>query len=70
MAGTIGFPELIIFILIAVMSGIVIWPATRICRRVGLPWWLGLLIVVPIANVILLWVLAFAEWPLERAAPQ
>ena len=70
MAGTIGIPELIITVFIAAIAWVVIWPATRICRRVGFPWWLGLLIVVPIANVILLWVVAFAEWPLEQTARQ
>jgi len=66
MAGTIGVPELIVVVVIAAICGILIWPATRICRRVGFPWWLGVLIVVPIANVILLWAVAFSDWPAER----
>jgi len=66
--GRIGLPELIIIVAIVAISSIVVWPAARICRRVGLPWWLGLLTVVPIANLILLWFVAFADWPLERLA--
>jgi hypothetical protein len=70
MMGTIGLPELVVVVIIVAISCIVVWPAARICRRVGFPWWLGLLTVVPIANVILLWFVAFAEWPLERVARQ
>ena len=66
--GTIRIPELIFILAIASISLVMIWPASRICRRVGFPWWLGVLIVVPLGNVILLWFVAFAEWPLERAA--
>jgi hypothetical protein len=35
----------------------------RICRRAGFSQWLGLLIVVPLANILLLWFVAFSEWP-------
>jgi len=66
MAGTIGVPELIVVVVIAAICGILIWPAMRICRRVGFPSWLGVLIVVPIGNVILLWVVALSEWPVEQ----
>jgi len=68
--GRFGISELIIIVVITAISFSVIWPATRICRRVGFPWWLGLLIVVPLGNVVLLWFVAFADWPLERAARQ
>jgi hypothetical protein len=42
---------------------LLIWPAARICKRIGFSPWLGLLAAVPFANVILLWVVAFAPWP-------
>jgi len=38
----------------------VVFPACRIAYRLGLPWGLGFLAVVPVANLVLLWVLAFA----------
>ncbi|MFI5454187.1 MAG: hypothetical protein ACHRXM_01930 [Isosphaerales bacterium] len=44
----------------------IIWPACRICSRAGFPAALGLLIVVPLFNLVLLYVLAFAEWPALR----
>jgi len=53
---------------IAALLGVVviIWPAWRICSRAGFPGALGLLIVVPLLNLVLLYVLAFAEWPALR----
>jgi hypothetical protein len=34
---------------------VVAWPASRICSRLGFSPWLGILAIVPIANVLLLW---------------
>jgi hypothetical protein len=62
--GPLGIPELISIVVVMGMGGVLlIWPAARICRRVGFSPWLGLLAAVPLANVILLWVVAFAPWP-------
>ena len=58
-----GLPELFILVLMVVMSLAVVWPAMRICRRAGFSQWLGLLIVVPLANILLLWFVAFSDWP-------
>jgi len=38
----------------------------KIFSKAGFSWVLGLLILVPIANIVILFVLAFAEWPVER----
>lgn len=48
--------------------GIVLWlivfyPAMRIVRKAGYSRWLTLLFLVPI---LLLWFMAFAEWPLNN----
>lgn len=56
----IGLPELFVLFIIVV---VVIWPATKICRRLGFSPWLGILIAVPLANLVLLWFVALAEWP-------
>jgi hypothetical protein len=58
-----GFPELTVTVVIVAMIVAVAFPAGRICRRAGYPSALGILAVVPLANVILLWFIAFAEWP-------
>lgn len=41
---------------------IVVVPMWRICQRIGYPGPLGLLALVPIANLVLLYFIAFAKW--------
>jgi len=67
---SIGLPELIIVLMISMSAVVIMWPAGRICRRAGYSPWLGVLSVIPIANVLLLWFIALAEWPSARAARQ
>jgi hypothetical protein len=43
-----------------------VWPMCRICSKAGFPWPMGLLAAVPLLNLVLLFVLAFAEWPALR----
>lgn len=39
------------------------WMATIVCRRAGLsPLW-GLLILVPLVNLVAVWLFAFNDWP-------
>ena len=38
----------------------------KIFSKAGFSWALGLLMLVPIANIIITLYLAFAEWPIER----
>ncbi|MBI1264114.1 MAG: hypothetical protein GC187_05205 [Alphaproteobacteria bacterium] len=42
---------------------LVVFPWWRIISRTGLPGPLALLAVIPVANLVLLWVLAFIDWP-------
>jgi uncharacterized membrane protein len=46
---------------------IVIIPFWRICRRIGWSPWLSLLWAIPVAGVILLYVMAFSDWPSQKA---
>ena len=67
MTGRLGLPETLVIPLITVaMVLVVVWPAGRICRRVGFSPWLGLLAAIPIANVLLLWYVAVSPWPARR----
>lgn len=50
--------------LISVLFGIVIW--WKIFSKAGYSGALGLLMFVPIANLVVLLVLAFGEWPIQR----
>ncbi len=38
----------------------------KIFSRAGYSWALGLLMLVPIANIVMLFVLAFVEWPVQQ----
>jgi uncharacterized membrane protein YhaH (DUF805 family) len=43
-----------------VITGI---PVARIMRRTGYSGWWSLLVLIPLVNLIGLWVFAFARWP-------
>lgn len=63
MSGPIGHSELLI--VLPILAGallIVVYPAARICRRLGFhP--VGILSVLPVANLVLLWFVALSDWP-------
>ena len=66
----IGIPEIVVVTYILAMALLVIWPAVTICRRLGFPPWLGILAAIPLANVVLLWYVALAQWPKADPGPQ
>jgi hypothetical protein len=51
------------WIIVAIIAVIPFW---RICKRIGYSPWLSLLILVPLVNLIFIYVLAFSQWPSER----
>ncbi|WP_406696026.1 hypothetical protein V5E97_34020 [Singulisphaera sp. Ch08] len=55
-------------IIVASTGLLYLWPVWRICRKAGFPGAIGLLALVPFANIGLLLFLAFAEWPATRHA--
>ena len=56
-------------LLVVAATGLLyLWPAWRICQKAGVPGALALLALVPLANIGLLFFLAFAEWPVLRNA--
>jgi hypothetical protein len=63
----IGVPELAVVVFFVVWAAVVVVPAARICGRLGYSQWIGLLAAVPLANVVLLWYVAFAQWPITEA---
>ena len=52
------------------VTGLTVWAYCRIFGKAGFSWALGLQKLIPIANIIMLFVLAFAEWPIERELQQ
>ncbi len=56
-----GFPALLILLAIGFLTyG---WPAMKIARRAGKPAWLGLLMGIPLVNIVVIWVFAHSVWP-------
>jgi hypothetical protein len=55
-----------------VVVAVIVVPLWFICKKAGFSPWLSLLFFVPFGGVILLYVLAFAEWkvvPLQQLVP-
>lgn len=55
-----------ILLILALNVVLVVWPFCRIFSRAGYPWAFGILMIVPIANIIMPFVLAFGDWPIFR----
>ena len=49
-----------------VVAVVVVTPVWRICQRTGYPGWMGVLILIPVVNLLLLYFLAFADWPANQ----
>ena len=45
---------------------IVVFPIWKIITRMGFSGWLSLLSLVPVLNLVMLWVLALSTWPVEN----
>ena len=43
-----------------------VWLYSRVLSRAGFSGWWALLALVPILNLVMLWVFAFIDWPMER----
>jgi hypothetical protein len=57
---SIGLPELLFLL------GVVIIPFWKIFSKAGYPGAMGLIMLVPFLNLIMLFYLGFAEWPVLR----
>ena len=56
------------WVVFAIMVAILLYPIGRILSRIGLsPLW-SVLAIIPIVNLIGLWLLAFADWPGTKGA--
>ncbi len=49
---------------------IILVPVWMICRKAGFSGWLSLLVLIPLINLLLLYFLAFADWPSLRKQRQ
>jgi hypothetical protein len=63
----IGGCFLLFFILVSlIITAVMTWAYCRIFGKAGYPWALGLLMLVPIANIVMPLVLAFGDWPIQK----
>ena len=52
----------IVLVFVAIVAALVLWPTIRILKRLGLSPWMSLLLIVPIGNLLLLWIVAYSDW--------
>ena len=65
--GSMGAGELILPLAIFVIPVILFW---RIFKKAGYPPAMGLLMLMPIVNLIAVAILAYSEWPIEQELRQ
>jgi hypothetical protein len=70
MQSVIGFPEVGAVVAIVAMLLVMVWPAGKICSRLGFSPLLGVLAALPFANLLLLWFVALAPWPNGETGPR
>ena len=49
-----------------VLAVLILIPAYRLAERVGYPGWYAFLLLIPILNLVLLWMFAFKPWPKDQ----
>jgi O-antigen ligase len=56
----------LMLLIVLILVGVPLW---RIVKRTGLPPALSLLALVPVVNIIFVWVFAFIDWPALKQNP-
>ena len=64
-AGSFSVWHLIIVVILAL---IFIIPYVKIIQKAGYSGWWVLTMFIPLVNLIMIWVFAFARWPVEQRA--
>ncbi|CAN5418276.1 hypothetical protein BH10PSE17_BH10PSE17_13530 [soil metagenome] len=54
------------FLIIIVWALVFLTPIWKIVTKAGYPGVAAVLAVIPVVNLVMLWVFAFAKWPVER----
>lgn len=60
-------PVWVTFVPFFVLMGLLVYPVSRVVRRAGFSAWWSLLALVPLGNIVGLWLLAFKRWPATDA---
>ena len=63
--GNLGVGELLVIIVCVIVAVLVftVWPYWRIFKKAGFSPALSLLLLVPVANIVMIFYLAYADWP-------
>jgi len=51
------------WIVVVILAAIWLVPAAKILNKAGYSGWWCLLLLIPLVNIIVYWVFAFARWP-------
>lgn len=62
-----GSMSYIHWVIVLVMLATYLVPVAQVLRRTGFSGWLAVLALIPLVNLVLFWVFAFAPWPRDRA---
>ena len=54
---------LFFYTLVILFSLFVLWLGYKILQKAGLDGWWTLALLVPVVNIIMIWVFAFSPWP-------
>lgn len=60
---SIGLTEITLILATLLIPLIPIW---RIVKRIGFTPWISILMVIPLVNIIVLYVVAIVPWPIDR----
>ena len=61
-----GAPEPFSLLPLLILAPLIVLPYWKITQKAGYSGWLSLLILIPLINLIFLYWLAFAKWPISR----
>jgi hypothetical protein len=64
--GIVGSFSIWHWLILLVYVAIFVTPGWRIIRKAGYPGAWSVLMLVPLVNIIMLWVFAFTQWPIEK----
>jgi uncharacterized membrane protein YhaH (DUF805 family) len=68
MDGILTVAGIIALLVAAAVAAFGLWMNTRILNKAGYSGWWCLITLVPIVNVVMIWVFAFADWPRLKKA--
>jgi hypothetical protein len=58
------------WLIVVLYIALLVVPIAKILSKAGFSGWWSLLAILPIVNIICLWVFAFVRWPVPAVQPQ